>query len=74
MMLIVNSLEPRIQLTTDSLDRNQDGRMAILDLKVWIEEIDGKKVITHSFYKKEFASPLTILKKSSLSLKIKWIF
>ena len=45
--------------------------MAVLDLKVWTQEINGKVEIVHSFYKKKCASPFTILKRSALAYKIK---
>ena len=51
--------------------KNSNGRMPVLDLAVWIQEVNGIQTILHSFYKKPVASPCTILKRSALSFKIK---
>ena len=51
--------------------KNSNGRMTVLDLAVWIQEVNGIQTIQHSFYKKPVASPCTILKRSALSFKIK---
>ena len=71
MVKIANSLEKNIQFTWDVPGKNSNGRMPVLDLAVWIQEVDGIQTILHSFYKKPVASPCTILKRSALSFKIK---
>ena len=68
---IANSLEKNIQFTWDVPGKNSNGRMPVLDLAVWIQEVNGIQTIQHSFYKKPVASPCTILKRSALSFKIK---
>ena len=68
---IANSIHPEIQVTTDFPGKNSNGRMAVLDLEIWTEEIDGVPQIVHSFYKKPVASRYTIMKRSAVSEKIK---
>ena len=49
---IANSIHPSIQVTTDYPGKNSNGKMAVLDLEIWVEIKDGIPRITHSFYKK----------------------
>ena len=71
MVKIANSLDQGIQFTWDIPGNNSNGRMPVLDLAVWVQEVNGVQQILHSFYKKPVASPFTILKRSALSFKIK---
>ena len=59
---IASSIDPNLKFTVDFPTANQDGRLPILDLKVWM---DGK-TLRHSFYRKECATDLTILWRSAL--------
>ena len=68
---IANSLEPAIQLTWDCPSRNGNGRMAVLDLEMWIHREGGIQTVAFSFYKKAVASPYTILKRSALAYSVK---
>ena len=63
---IANNINKNIQVTCDIPESNVDGRMPVLDLKVWIQHINGILQIVHTFYKKPIASPYTILKKSAI--------
>ena len=65
-MDIANKINKNIQVTSDSPEANIDSRMPVLDLKVWIQHINGIPQIVHTFYKKPIASPYTILKKSAI--------
>ena len=64
---ITNSLEDGIKVTCDWPDNNCDGRMPVLDLKVWIDHTEECPVICYSFFKKEVASKFTILKRSAVA-------
>ena len=46
---------------------HQDGKLPILDIKVWVEE--GR--IRHSFYRKEVASNRVIMERSAVSRRTK---
>merc|ERR1711867_42359 len=45
--------------------------MPVLDLALWVDTVDSKQIIRHSFYKKKVASRYTVLKRSALSGQIK---
>ena len=47
---IANSIEPSIQVTTNWPERNGDGRMPILDLKVWVKRLNGIFRISLTFF------------------------
>ena len=57
---IANSISEMLEFEVDHCSNHVDGKMPILDLKVWTEEIDGFTQIRHTFYKKPMASNLTL--------------
>ena len=65
---MANSICPIIQMTEDCPGLNPDGKLPILDLKVWTNE-DGK--ILHEFYRKEMASRHLMLARSAMPEKMK---
>ena len=66
---IANTLEIDIQRTFDVPDNHSDGKMPVLDLKIWIKN----NQVMYTFYKKEVSSKYTILKRSALSNSTKKI-
>ena len=70
-----NSIHPSIQLEIDVPSNHTDGKLPILDLKVWIGkvEIDGntERKIIHELYTKEIASNFLIEEKSAMSIQQK---
>ena len=65
---IANTIRPEIQFTTDVPSNHADKMMPVLDLNVSINP-DG--IVKHKFYKKEISHPLTIMKRSALSMTTK---
>ena len=72
---IRNSIHPSIRLEVDYPSRHGDGKLPILDLKVWIEKRgrvgDGGQdrdvyVVLHEFYYKDFSSKSVINARSAL--------
>ena len=72
---IGNSIHPSIELEVDYPSRHEDGKLPILDLKVWVEmkrgqdereEEDGVSVVLHEFYSKDVASKWAINARSAL--------
>ena len=57
------------QIEVDYLSNHQEGKMTILDLKVWDHEIDGLHRIVHKIYVKDVSSKAVMFAKSALSLK-----
>jgi hypothetical protein len=69
---IANSIHPQVQLTLDTPGNHTDGKMPVLDLKIWVQrDSHGLQSIHHTFYKKEVSSPYTILNKSAMSMSVK---
>ena len=72
---IGNSIHPSIRLEVDYPSRHEDGKLPILDLKVWIEKRrrvdDGGqdrdvRVVLHEFYYKNVCSKSVINARSAL--------
>ena len=70
-----NSIHPFVRLEVDYPSRHEDGKLPILDLKVWIEKRtrvgDGGQgrdvqVVLHEFYYKDVASKSVINARSAL--------
>ena len=73
---LANSVETDIQLTVDTPSQNKDGKLPVLDLKMWIETRrteHGQDVqeIMYQFYEKEMVAPRVINKKSALPDRVK---
>ena len=68
---IGNDIHPSIQLEVDCPSNYDDGKLPILDLKVWVENINGRNRILHEFYSKDIASKAVIHARSALSWKQK---
>ena len=72
---IGDEIHKSIKLETDVPSNYEDGKLPILDLKVWLETKtmeNGKKIkIIHEHYQKEVSSKLLIHKESAISIKTK---
>ena len=68
---IGNDIHPSIQLEIDCPSNHEDGKVPILDLKVWIEYIGGVHRIVHEFYSKDVSSKAVVNSKSAFSWKQK---
>ena len=70
-----NDIHPSIQLEVDYPSTHQDGKLPILDLKVWVEsrekkterEVGKVSVILHEFHSKFMTSKAVINARSALS-------
>ena len=68
---IANTIEEGIQVTVDWPENNDDSRMPVLDLKVWIDKSQEIPRISYSFYKKKVASKFTTMKRSAVAESVK---
>ena len=70
---IANDIHPSIQLEIDVPSNHKDGKMPILDLKVWLEEdmSNQRHLIMHEFYAKEVSSESVVPANSALPWSIK---
>ena len=64
---ITNTIEECIQLTFDTPEMNNNGKLPVLDLEVWVSD----NQVRHSFYKKEVSNEFTPLYKSAVSESMK---
>ena len=68
MRKMADSICPIIQMTEDCPGMNRDGKLPILDLKVWV---DNKGEILYEYYRKEMARRFLILARSAMPAKVK---
>ena len=70
-----NAIHKSIQVTIDYPSNHMNGRMPVLDLEQWIEQVDiegdRRHQILHSHYMKNIASQNVISKQSALSIQAK---
>ena len=69
--LIGNDIHPSIQLEVDYPTKYPDGKMPILDLKVWIEQTEQGSRIMHEYYMKPMATKTVINARSAMSWQVK---
>ena len=68
MTKMANSICSIIQMEGDYPSRNEDKKLPILDLKVWVRE---DNIIMHEFYRKSMASRLLMMKRSAMPRTMK---
>ena len=59
---MASSIHPMIQLTGDYPSKNSDGKMPLLNTKVWVEE----DLLLYENYRKPVANPFTMLEMSAM--------
>ena len=64
---MASSIHPMIQLTGDCPSKNNDGKMPLLNTKVWVEE----GVLLYENYRKPVANPLMMLEMSAMPANMK---
>ena len=68
---IGDEIHPSIKLEVDYPSKYSDGHMPILDLKVWIERVEGRCHIRHEHYAKAVSSKAVVFAKSAFPWKDK---
>ena len=58
-----------LKLEEDLGERHNDGKLPILDLKVWLEKNEDGVKVKHEFYKKPMASKFTLKKGTAYPKK-----
>ena len=73
--MLANAIHPSIQVTYDCPNLNADGRMPVLDLKVWPVDIVHDNVhftiIQHTYYAKPMSSKHVLHRDGALNMKTK---
>ena len=74
-MILIQSvaahIHPSIRLTIDYPSNYPDGKIPMLDVKMWIEEGESGQKIMYEHYEKEMATKAVINAKSAISMKTK---
>ena len=66
--LLAESIDENLKISTDCCSNHSDGRLPILDVKVWIgSDESGQTRIMHTHYMKEVSNRMVINEKSSHS-------
>ena len=72
---IANSIHPSIQVEIDVPSNYPDGKLPILDLKVWIEQVETgdeeERKIVHQHYIKPMANKYLIMMNAAMATKTK---
>ena len=68
---VANSIHRSIRMTIDYPSRYAEGKCPMLDVKMWIEEIDGGYYILYEHYEKEMATKAVIHASSAIPYKTK---
>ena len=69
---IMSSIDEDIKLTWDAPGKNENGRMPVLDLQIWLERDQlGTNKVRFCYYEKPMASSQVIHKRSALSWQTK---
>ena len=69
---MANNIHPMIQLDEDHQHNHQDGKLPILDLKVWVsEDKSGNQRLRWQYYRKPMANWLLLPAESAMSLVTK---
>ena len=68
---IANSIHSSIRMTIDYPSNHPDGKVPMLDVKMWIEEKGGRLQIIYEHYEKEMATKAVIHATSAIPRKTK---
>ena len=69
---LANDIDPALNVTVDYSSNHDDGRLPVLDLKLWIgENVEGVMKVMYSHYTKDVSSRATIHYRSSHSMIMK---
>ena len=68
---VANSIHPSIRMTIDYPSKYIDGKVPMLDVKMWLDEINGRHVIVYEHYEKEIATKMVIHAKSAIPKRMK---
>ena len=68
---IGSHIHPSIRLTTDYPSKNEDGKVAMLDVKMWFATTDGRRRILYEHYEKAMATKAVINANSAIPTQTK---
>ena len=68
---VADGIHESIQVTTDYPSKNPDKKIPMLDLKAWLQEIEGRTWVMYEYYHKDLASRDVIHARSAMPLHMK---
>ena len=68
---IAHHIHPSIKVTIDYSSKNQDNKVVMLDLKMWIKKLQDRRMVLYEHYEKPMATKYVIHEKSALPTKNK---
>ena len=68
---IANSIHPSIRMTIDYPSKYADGKVPMLNVKLWMEEVEGRRLILYEHYEKEMATKMVIHASSAMPKSVK---
>ena len=68
---VANSIHPSIRSTIDYPSRYVEGKVPMLDVRMWIEEIEGRYRIVYEHYEKAMTTKAVIHASSAIPFKVK---
>ena len=68
---VANTIHPSIRMTIDYPSKYIDCKVPMLDLKIWIEVVDGRARVLYEHYEKEMATKAVVHAKSAIPMKTK---
>ena len=68
---VANSIHPSIRMTIDYPSRYVEGKVPMLDVRMWIEMIEGVYLILYEHYEKEMTTKAVIHASSAIPYKVK---
>lgn len=68
---IANTIHHSIRMTIDYPSKYADGKVPMLNVKMWIEEMNGRRLILYEHYEKKMATKMVVHAKSAIPMKVK---
>ena len=68
---VANSIHPSIRMTIDYPSKHVEGKVPMLDVKMWIEKVGDVRRIIYEHYEKEMATKSVIHAASAIPFKMK---
>ena len=64
-------IHPSIRITIDYPSNYMDGKIPMLDVKMWIADVDGRKMVLYEHYEKEMATKAVMHAMSAIPMQTK---
>ena len=68
---IANTIHPSIRMTIDFPSNYEEGKVPMLDIRMWIEEVNGVVRLMYEHYEKNMATKMVIHAKSAIPMQVK---